>query len=106
MIILPWSLLIGFSFFQTEYTIKNFLLAISLYPEVQARAREEIDRVIDSDRLPNFDDQSNLPFIHAVVLESLRWNPPIPFGFPNVSREDDTYRGYFIPKGTMVMKNL
>lgn len=101
----------GFAFYQggvdtTEYAIKNFLLGVSLYPAVQARAREEIDRVVGNDRLPNFNDQDNLPYIHAIVLESLRWNPPIPFGFPNVSREDDTYLGYFIPKGTMVMKNL
>lgn len=68
------------SLFQTEYAIKNFLLGVSLYPAVQARAREEIDRVVGNDRLPNFNDQDNLPYIHAIVLESLRWNPPIPFG--------------------------
>ncbi|KAG9031667.1 hypothetical protein FS837_002917 [Tulasnella sp. UAMH 9824] len=94
----------GFTFFQgklsgvdtSEYTLRNFILAMSLYPEVQARAREEIDRVIGSGRRPDFGDQAHLPYINAILLER----------FPQMSREDDTYDGYFIPKGTMIMKNM
>ncbi|KAG8926418.1 hypothetical protein FRC00_002919 [Tulasnella sp. 408] len=74
----------GFSFFQaaadtTEIGLKNFLLAVTLFPAVQARAREEIDRVVGTGRFPEFDDQGDLPYVHAIVLESLRWNPPAPF---------------------------
>ncbi|KAG8965056.1 hypothetical protein FRC05_003371 [Tulasnella sp. 425] len=90
----------------TQYTLKNFLLAMSLYPSVQSRAREEIDRIIGTGRCPDFTDQAHLPYVHAILLESLRWNPPAPAGFPHMSREDDTYNGYFIPKGTMILKNM
>lgn len=101
----------GFSFYQagsdtSDITLRNFLLAMSLYPDVQARAREEVDRVLGQSGLPNFEDQADMPYIHALVLESLRWNPPVPTGVPHCSREDDVYNGYFIPKGTTVIPNL
>lgn len=79
---------------------------MTLFPEVQARARQEIDRIIGTGRSPNFGDQDKVPYINAIVLESLRWNPPAPFIVPHASREDDTYNGYFIPKGTMVIPNV
>lgn len=53
---------------------------MSLYPKVQARAREEIDRVIGTGRRPDFGDQAHLPYSNAILLESLRWNPPAPAG--------------------------
>ncbi|KAG9042591.1 hypothetical protein FS837_010671 [Tulasnella sp. UAMH 9824] len=101
----------GFSFYQaaadtTEIGLKNFLLAMTLAPAAQAQARKEIDRVVGTGRFPEFKDQGNMPYINAVVLESLRWNPPAPFIVPHASREDDTYNGYFIPKGTMVIPNV
>lgn len=51
-----------------------------LHPGVFKKAREELDRVVGQDRLPNFSDQDTLPYIAAVVKESLRWNPVAPFG--------------------------
>ncbi|KAG8901703.1 hypothetical protein FRC00_005286, partial [Tulasnella sp. 408] len=42
---------------------------------VQKKAQAEIDRVIGPSRLPTFEDQPNLPYLHAVMLETLRWNP-------------------------------
>ncbi|KAG8913796.1 hypothetical protein FRC01_004377 [Tulasnella sp. 417] len=73
---------------------------------VQEKAQAEIDRVVGSGRLPTFEDQPDLPFLNAVILETLRWNPVASFGVPHVSRHDDVYEGYFIPKGTSVMANL
>ena len=43
------------------------------YPEVQERAHKELDRVIGRDRLPTYDDRSDLPYISNVVKETLRW---------------------------------
>ncbi|KAG8941532.1 hypothetical protein FRC00_012316, partial [Tulasnella sp. 408] len=99
------------SFFQvgsetTEITLKNFMLAMALFPEVQARAREEVDRFFGEGRTPDFASQDDMPYIHAVILESFRWNPPASLGFPHASRQDDIYKGYFIPKGTTIITNL
>lgn len=43
-----------------------------LYPEVQKAAQDEIDRVVGSDRLPAYNDMSALPYLTAVMMESLR----------------------------------
>ena len=56
------------------------MLAMTLYPEVQARAQEEIDRVVGHDRLPDFSDRDNLPYVEAILMETLRWHPITPLG--------------------------
>jgi len=53
---------------------------MQLYPEVQRKAQEEIDRVVGRDRLPTISDRPNLPYIEAVIKELLRWNPVAPLG--------------------------
>lgn len=52
---------------------------MSLYPEVQAKARAELERVV-GDRLPLLSDRKELPYITAIVQEVLRWVPPFPNG--------------------------
>jgi cytochrome P450 len=56
------------------------MLAMILYPEVQEKARQEIDSVIGRGRLPDFNDRGSLPYIEACVKEVLRWNPVAPLG--------------------------
>lgn len=75
-------------------------------PEVQAKAQEEIDRVVGSDRLPSFDDREDLPYIDAIVKEVLRWHPVGPLAFPHMATEDGVYEGYFIPKGALLIPNI
>ena len=48
------------------------MLALVLEPSVLARAQREIDRVIGFDRLPSIEDRDSLPYIEAMVRESLR----------------------------------
>jgi hypothetical protein len=51
-----------------------------LHPEVQAKAQADIDRVIGKDRLPDFDDRPALPYLDAILRETLRWHPVAPLG--------------------------
>ena len=60
--------------------MQTFVLAMAMYPDVQKKAQAEIDAVIGCDRLPDLDDLDSLPFIDAVVKETLRWQPVIPMG--------------------------
>jgi cytochrome P450 len=53
---------------------------MTLYPEVQKKAQEEIFRVVGEDRLPTFADRDRLPYVGALVKEVLRWNPVGPLG--------------------------
>lgn len=83
-----------------------FFLAMTVYPEVQRKAQEEIDRVVGRDRLPTMADRQNLPYVEAVVREVLRWQPVAPMGLPHTSTADDVCEGYFIPKGSMLLANV
>ncbi|KXH38769.1 hypothetical protein CNYM01_03503 [Colletotrichum nymphaeae SA-01] len=76
--------------------------ALVVYPEVQKRAQDEIDRVVGDSRLPSFSDKDSLPYVHAIAQEALRWHTLAPMGFPHLTTEDDTYNGYFIPKNTLL----
>ncbi|PIL29320.1 cytochrome P450 [Ganoderma sinense ZZ0214-1] len=90
----------------TISTVQTFFLAMTCYPEVQAKARAELDTVVGSTRLPTFEDRGSLPYITAVAKESIRWQSVAPLGIPHRSLEDDEFRGYFIPKGSAVIANL
>lgn len=77
-----------------------------VFPDVQQRAQEEIDRVVGPDRLPTMADEPNLPYIRACVKETLRWMPTVPLGIPHAVIRDDAYMGYTIPKGAGVALNI
>jgi cytochrome P450 len=76
------------------------------YPEVQKQAHAELDEVVGSARPPTFADIPSLPYIRAMVKETLRWSPIVPFGVPHASIADDWYEGTFIPKGTVCLPNM
>ncbi|TCD66224.1 hypothetical protein EIP91_001627 [Steccherinum ochraceum] len=90
----------------TVSSVEYFLLAMALHPDVQRKAQNELDRVVGQNRLPEFEDLENMPYLRAVVMESLRWFPVSPFGIPHAVVEDDTYEGYHIPKGATVIPNV
>jgi cytochrome P450 len=64
----------------TVSALNSFFLAMLVYPEVQAKAQAEIDRVVGKDRLPELSDEPSLPYIQALASECLRWLPVTPTG--------------------------
>lgn len=75
---------------------------MSLYPDVQRKAQEELDRVVGPNRLPEFSDYDDLIYIQAIILESIRWMPALPLAFPHRATQDGQYRGFLIPKGATI----
>jgi len=63
----------------TVASIQTFFLAMVNYPDVQRRAQEELDRVLQG-RLPQLSDEADLPYISAIVKETTRWKPVVPLG--------------------------
>ncbi|KAF9442390.1 cytochrome P450 [Macrolepiota fuliginosa MF-IS2] len=79
-------------------------MAMCLYPEAQKKAQAELDNVLGG-RLPEFNDRPNLPYINAMVKESMRWQLVLPLGVVHMCTNGDEYDGYYIPKGTIVIGN-
>ena len=78
---------------------------MSLNPDIQKNAQAELDFVIGQDRLPTFADRPSLPYINAIIMESLRWKNVAPLGVQHKTIEDTVYNGYFVPKGTVLFPN-
>ncbi|KAJ7166879.1 cytochrome P450 [Mycena filopes] len=91
----------------TVSTLGTFILAMTMYPEVQKEAQSAIDKVLGpaGTRLPDFDDMYALPYINGIMRECLRWRPVVPLGFFHATTEADTYRGYVIPAGSVIIPN-
>ncbi|KAJ7290010.1 cytochrome P450 [Mycena rebaudengoi] len=90
----------------TVSAISTCCLVMALFPDVQDKAQEELDRVVGRQRLPTGSDIQGLPYITAVITEVLRWRPVAPLGLPHRSTVEDEYQGYRIPKGTLFMVNV
>ncbi|KAJ3539528.1 hypothetical protein NM208_g5454 [Fusarium decemcellulare] len=90
----------------TVSTISSFVLAMIMFPDVQRRAQAEIDTVVGSDRLPNGEDRERLPYLAALIKETLRWLPVVPVGTTHVAQEEVTYAGYRIPKGAYLLAGI
>ncbi|KAI0792989.1 cytochrome P450 [Irpex lacteus] len=95
----------------TATTIAYFVLAMLNYPDVMRKAQVELDAVVGRERIPTSEDADNLPYICAMVRETLRWRPASPLGMsiyfhPAMNSDhiiDNWYNGYFIPKGKTMM---
>ncbi|KAK7688871.1 hypothetical protein QCA50_007561 [Cerrena zonata] len=86
-------------------TLQIFLFAMLTNLEVQRKAQAELDAVVGRDRLPTLNDKDNLPIIEAILRETLRWMPVVPLAIPHYTSASDEYRGYYIPKGSIVIGN-
>ncbi|EJT98949.1 cytochrome P450 [Dacryopinax primogenitus] len=90
----------------TKGIIISFLIAMLKNPHVQARAQEELDRVVGRDRLPTLSGREDLPYCQALVQECMRWNPVAPTGVPHRMMQDEIYENYLLPKGALVFGNI
>ncbi|KAF9524244.1 cytochrome P450 [Crepidotus variabilis] len=84
----------------------TFYMNMILHPEVQRKGQAEIDAVVGSGRLPSISDQPNLPYVRAILAETLRFMPAVPLCIPHALKEDDIYDGYHLPKGAWVLPNI
>lgn len=89
----------------TVSSLMTFFLAMIMFPEVQKKARDELDSVTGGSRLPVSADREKLPYIEAIMKETHRWHPVAPMGLPHSSTKEDAIRGYRIPKGALLLPN-
>lgn len=90
---------------KTVSALSTFVLAMVKYPAVQAKAQTHLEQVLGSNQLPSYDDEPSLPYITAIMLEVLRWQPVLPLSIAHLNTEEDNYKGYTIPAGSVVIPN-
>ncbi|KAF5387184.1 hypothetical protein D9615_001583 [Tricholomella constricta] len=86
--------------------LSTFILLMILHPDVQKRARDELDSVVGTKRLPELKDRPRLPYLDAVLKEVLRWHTTGRIGIPHRSIQDDIYDGYLIPKDSIILPHM
>ena len=74
---------------------------LAQHPEIEAKVREEIERVCGSDT-PTDDDLRNLTYQRMVIEEVMRLYPPA-WTVSRTAIEDDIIDGYAVPAGTNMM---
>ena len=77
-----------------------------LHPHCVEKAQSELDAIVGRSRMPTFDDEPSLPYVRAMINESLRWRVVAPIGLAHATTREDTYMGYRIPKGATVWGNI
>ncbi|CAN6174468.1 unnamed protein product [Urochloa humidicola] len=90
----------------TTMTIEWAISELLKNPESLAMATEELDRVIGRERLVTERDFPHLPYMEAVLKETLRLHPAAPVLAPHLAREDTSVDGYDVPAGTTVFVNV
>ncbi len=60
--------------------IEVFFKVMVMHPEIQERAKAELDSFIGHDRLPTLKDREDgeLPYLEAVLSEIFRWHSVFP----------------------------
>ncbi|CAA0823186.1 cytochrome P450- family 81- subfamily D-polypeptide 8 [Striga hermonthica] len=87
-------------------TIEWAMSLLLNHPESLIRAQAEIDSTIGHSRLVNDSDLPNLPYLHAIINETLRMYPVGPLLVPHEASTDCVVGGYRVPRGTMLLVNV
>lgn len=92
---------------ETSSNAVEFAMAeIMRKPQVMRKAQQELDEVIGKDRMVQESDINKLPYLYAIMKESLRLHPVLPLLVPHCPSQTCTVGGYTIPKGARVFVNV
>ncbi|XP_023730814.1 cytochrome P450 76T24 [Lactuca sativa] len=91
----------------TSSTLEWAMAELIHSPEKMSKARSELEEVMGKeDKTIEESDISRLPYLQAVVKETLRLHPPVTFLIPHRAIADVEIQGYIIPKDAQILCNL
>lgn len=87
----------------TSSTLEWAMTEVLRNPFAMAKAKEELEQVIDKGKIVEESDLSRLPYLSCIVKETLRVHPSIPFLAPRKVYNQVKIDNYIIPEGTQVL---
>ncbi|GLT78349.1 hypothetical protein SLA2020_498880 [Shorea laevis] len=87
-------------------TVEFTMAELLSHPEVLRKAQEELDAVVGRDNNVEESHIHKLPYLLAIMKESLRLHPALPLMVPHCPSQTCTVGGYTIPKGCRVFVNV
>ena len=87
-------------------SIRWFLLLILHFPQIQEKCFAELNKVVGRSRPVCLKDKANMSFLEATIMETLRFCNIAPLAIPHSVSKDITFKGYRIPKDSVIIPNL
>jgi cytochrome P450 len=109
---------------KTSTALTSLFSMLLMKPGIQKKLQQELDDVVGEGRTPKMVDLPSLNYLRACWVENLRLNPPAAIGtrlplmcyrrklsvsdigVPRSTAQEDEWKGYIIPKGTMIVTNI
>ncbi|KAG5269806.1 hypothetical protein AALO_G00206360 [Alosa alosa] len=91
---------------ETTSTIRFAFMILIKHPDIQERVQKEIDSVLGQHGVPRMEDRKSLPFTDAVIHEVQRYMDLVPLNLPHLAIKDISFKGYTIPKDTVIIPML
>ncbi|XP_047159846.1 trans-cinnamate 4-monooxygenase [Vigna umbellata] len=89
----------------TLWSIEWGIAELVNHPEIQQKVRDEIDRVLGAGHQVTEPDIQKLPYLQAVVKETLRLRMAIPLLVPHMNLHDAKLGGFDIPAESKILVN-
>ncbi|KAK2404830.1 hypothetical protein P8452_10424 [Trifolium repens] len=90
----------------TTSTLEWAMTELIRNPETMQKAKKELEQTIGFGVPLEESNISKLPYLHAIIKETFRKHPPVPFLLPRKAERDVEIGGYTIPKDAQVLVNV
>ncbi|CAN0908676.1 Geraniol 8-hydroxylase [Linum grandiflorum] len=89
----------------TSSTLEWAMVELIRNPTTFAKAKKELEETIGKDNQLHESDIARLPFLQAVIKETFRLHPAVPFLIPRNAGADVEVCGFTVPKGAQILVN-
>ncbi|XP_020203433.1 geraniol 8-hydroxylase [Cajanus cajan] len=90
----------------TSYTIKCAMAELINNPNAMSKAKRELEQSIGIGNPIEESDVTRLPYLCAIIKETLRLHPAAPLLLPRKGNIDVEINGYTIPQGAQIFINV
>lgn len=90
----------------TSNTVEFALAEMMANPQILRKAQQELETTVGKNNIVEESHIHNLPYLYAVMKETLRLHPALPLLVPHSPSSNSTVSGYTIPKGSRVFINV